>query len=207
MTDKAVQVVNGQLGGYGGGVTLLSSESTVDVAVDAAGHILGGTVGRSAGGLTVVGNKPSTSGLQNAPMALELGAHSTAALAVSTAGDTASRLGVSPQGHISWGDGGVHGDKTPPTATLGTVRTATVDWNPPLLAPNGLATVNITVDGTQQGDVVTTSLVQLGFADAQLTAGVAMPGVVKVILRNVGSAPLDLPDGLLRVVVSPFYSA
>lgn len=63
------------------------------------------------------------------------------------------------------------------------------------------------MDGTQQGDVVTTSLVQLGFADAQLTAGVAMPGVVKVILRNVGSAPLDLPDGLLRVVVSPFYSA
>eukprot|EP01052_Picozoa_sp_SAG31_P040930 SAG31_NODE_6062_length_2187_cov_1.309387_3_plen_217_part_01 len=195
MTDQAVQVVHGQLGGYGGGVTLLSSESAVDVAVNATGHLLGGTVGRSAGGLTIVGHKPASSGVQNHHAALELGAHSSAALAVSAAGDSAARLGVSTIGHISWGDGGVHADRMLPTATLGIVRTAAVEWDPPVLEPNGVASVNVTVDGSQPGDVATTSLAQLGFADAQLTAAVAMPGIVKVIFRNVGASSVDVPFG------------
>ena len=37
----------------------------------------------------------------------------------------------------------------------------------------------------------------------------AAPGVVKILLRNVGVAgtTVDVPLGMLRVVVSPFYSA
>ena len=201
MTDQAVKVVNGQVGGYGGGVTVLSSKSTVKVAVDAEGHSLGGTVGRSAGGLAVVGNIEQATPDNDA---LELGSHSTAALAVSAAGDTTARFAVSAVGHISWGDGGVHGDKSPPTATLGTVRTAIMSWDPPLLGPNDIASVNITVTGSQPGDVLTVSLATLGFADAQVTAAVGMPDIVKVILRNVGATAVDVPAGALRVVVSTF---
>ena len=209
MVDQAVQIVNGKLGGFGGGVTLLSSISAVAVAVNASGHPLGGTVGRSVSGLAVVGDEPSASKLANPEQALELGPHSTAALAVSATGDSAARLAVSAVGHISWGDGGDGLTHNQSSATLGTVRTATLNWDPPLLAENGVASVNVTVPAggrlVQPGDVASASLQQLGFADAQLTAAVAMPGVVKVILRNVGRSSVDVPAGLLRVVVSPFY--
>lgn len=201
MADKAVEVVNGQLGGYGGGVTVHSSESAIDVAVDAEGLSLGGTVGRSAAGLAIVGKV-----VASAKTSLALGSRTTAALAVSAAGDSAARFAVSATGHISWGDGGIHGNKAPPTATLGTVRTAAVSWDPPLLAVNEVASVNVTLPSSVPGDVTTASLAALGFADAQLTATVAAPGIIKVMLRNVGATPVDVSAGALRVVVSPFQA-
>ena len=125
MVEHAVEVVNGQIGGYGGGVTVLSSQSVVDVAVDVEGHSLGGTVGRSASGLAVVGNAiPNNPQEASANNSLKLGSHGTAAVAVSAAGDSAARFAVSAAGHVSWGDGagvGLRSDTMPPTATLGTV--------------------------------------------------------------------------------------
>ena len=159
MADVAVQMVAGQLGGFGGGVTLLSSKSTVDVAVDAEGHSLGGTVGRSAGGLAVVGN--SQPGTANNTM--QLGSRGTAALAVSAAGDSAARFAISASGHISWGDGGAVGDKTPPAAALGTVRTAAMSWDPVALAAGEIASVNVTLARCEPGDVATASLAALGY--------------------------------------------
>ena len=202
MVDQAVQVVNGQLGGFGGGVTVLSSESTVKVAVDADGRSLGGTVGRSAAGLAVVGPAVASDSAS-----VELGSSITAALAVSAAGDIAARLAVSAMGHISWSDGGVPGQKASPTATLGTIRTSLVSWDPPPLEANGVANLNVTVSHSEPGDVATASLASLGFADAQVTANVAENGTVKVILRNVGATPVDVAAGALRVVVAPYRSA
>ncbi len=82
-------------------MTLLSSESVVDVAVGSERQLLGATVSRSAGGLIAVGNAHSTSDLEHPPTALELGPRSSAALAMGSAGDTA-RLGLTPEGHAGW---------------------------------------------------------------------------------------------------------
>ena len=194
MAQKTVEVVNGQLGGFGGGVTVLGNELGAN-AVDEAGHSAGGIVARSSGGLEVVGRAGHTAD----PLAL--GADSTAALAVSTAGDSAARLAVGASGAMSWGDGAAG---AAPTATLGTVRAETAAWDPPSLEPGGICSTNVSVPSATTADIVSASLTTLGFIDAQLTAAVAAPGIVKVLLRNVGATPADVPAGELRVVATPF---
>jgi hypothetical protein len=213
----AVRVFDGRVDS----ITVLSSQLTgaTDV-LDYNNLPVGATLSRSGGGLTIVGTAnssatanaqltasetPNTPGSSSATR--NAATHHTPAtttkghaLLLGESGEPAARLAIETNGAMRWGAGHSFSfDTTLHRMTSNTTRLKLAE-----LKPAGVASANVTVSEAGVGDVVTATLSSLGDELIFLSARVAAPSRVLVLFRNEAPHAVDLPEGLLRVVVAKF---
>ena len=186
---------------------------------------------KSRGGWTMVGDSsPALDSLGKPVLAdqrngTRLTAQSDVAVLIGQSGERFARLGLQHDGSVC------HGDGSKPTwnACQKGVQLYKGRWDPALLAPAGSAASVVAMEGVLPEDfvqvahslarplahplarslthplIVQVSHNKLGGANCQLSAHVAEPGVVKVVLRNADEAQsVDIEEGELRVVVTRF---
>ena len=137
--------------------------------------------------------------LMSGPLIMGNGAH-TSALTYLVSGETKPRKVVKVDGSVAYTRPGAPEDE-PPTVVERHLSVK-VDWDPPPLAPGAAANMVVRLGGCRQGDVV--MVAHSGLAPrlqrVQLTA-VGGEGEAEATLVNVGGEPVDVPAGLLRLVV------
>lgn len=87
-------------------------------------------------------------------------------------------------------------------APIRKILQANVTYDPPNLGDGAVAATTVTVTGANPGDVASASHDQIGVQNVQVSAHVQGANTVRVVLRNVSGAPLDIISGILRVVVT-----
>ena len=137
--------------------------------------------------------------LMSGPSIMGNGQH-TAALTFTVSGETKPRKIVHVDGSVAYLRPEAAEDE-PPTV-LERHLSAKVDWNPPLLVPGAATTVVVRLGGCRQGDIVMVAHAGLvpRLQRVQLTA-VSGDEEAEVTLVNVGTEPVDVPAGRLRLVV------
>ena len=209
------KVVSGTfLNGHQGG-----SYDAVDDASSPVGNWATKNLG---GGFTVVSDAYPTSA------AAKLSGDSTHAMLIGNSGERSGRLAIDGDGALRWGDGGEN--DTLDTSLLRPIH-KTVAWDPPPLGVGASASVVVPVGSKPHCRITSEQRpscnpfqhhllfygqpepgdpVSVGAAEVMLSAQVSASypeddeklSEVKVLVRNVGDAAVDLANGTLRVVVT-----
>lgn len=84
---------------------------------------------------------------------------------------------------------------------LPVILTAQGTWDPPPLSAGGVAAATIAVPGAEIGDKVVAAHDQIGAVNVLISSHVESAGNVRVVVRNETGATLDIPSGMLSVMV------
>lgn len=175
--------------------------------VDAKGNAIGRWSARNGGG----GWTTVTSGSPTFDAALStMSPHS---LTIGRGGDRTASFAVRPDGTMMWGDGG----EKPFDTVIRRPISHTWSWTPGVVGIGDAISTSVSVGDCaacpaghwcpacpQPTDLAAATFSNLGDALAQVTAHVAAPGRVVVVLRNAGPADLNLTAGTARVLVTTF---
>ena len=125
------------------------------------------------------------------------------ALTVGVPGEQASRFVIGTDGSLSWidRDGG-----SPDATVLKRMLSNSTQWDPPPLAAGATAKAVVLLPGARAGDVVAAAhsgTAADGMQELAVSAVVGPGnGTVTVVVRNLSVAAVDLPAGLVRVVLT-----
>ena len=164
--------------------------------MDAANVPFGNWISRSAGGWLGVGTEL---GSNSSNMTAHGEGAASHALLFGLAGERNARIAMDYDGALRYGDGSgpFH------TVHRGSVAHS-VRWDPPSLAPGKSAKHAVEVAGVEVGDVVTVAHTSAGEHAVLWSAHVSAAGRVLVVALNADEDQVDLPLGMLRVVVGRF---
>ena len=130
------------------------------------------------------------------------------ALTVGVPGEQASRFVIGTDGSLSWidRDGGPPDAVKPSATVLKRMLSNSTQWDPPPLAAGATAKAVVLLPGARAGDVVAAAhsgTTADGMQELAVSAVVGPGnGSVTVVVRNLGVAAVDLPAGLVRVVLT-----
>jgi hypothetical protein len=212
-------------GGRVASATLLNDHNGGGVDITTADGVPTGSWSskNDGGGFTFVSDTVSCPTRKESQHAVEgcsskLTGLSTHAIIMGMSGEATARLAIDGDGSMKFGNGGA-GDAF--DTTLHRPITGSKAWDPPPLS-GGAANVTSIVVGACSGndgspaphfdygcpsgsDVVSVTHSELGMNAVQLTAHVAdKGGTIAVVLRNAGMETVDIPSGLLHVVIWKF---
>lgn len=80
----------------------------------------------------------------------------------------------------------------------------TTTWDPPLLNPDDVTSINVTLTGAQIGDLALATFYGSSGYNLLISAQVILTNTVKVILFNKTGGTFNLPSNTVRVAVFRF---
>ena len=164
--------------------------------MDADNVPYGNWISRSSGGWLGVGSGVGSNSSNMSAHGEGVASH---ALLFGVAGEKNARVALDFDGAMRYGDG------RGPFHTVHRGSTAhSVPWDPPALQPGKSTKFRMETAGARLGDVVTVSHTATGEHALMWSAQVAAAGRVVVVVLNSEDCVVDVPAGMLRVVVGRF---
>ena len=168
------------------------------------GLISGTFVGRSSGGTVHVGDLPELEALRKRNSSSALSGESGHTILMGVGGEANARYAMDADGVELHGSGGDNRFDTmihPP-------RVMALDWDPPALAMMGMASKVLAVPGARPGAMVSVS--HEGSAAREIPGASTLlwsaqrsgAGEVTVVVMNASPLVVDLPSGVLRLMVT-----
>ena len=206
--DPAIRVWDGKVRG----AMLLNQEASAPTPSSTRKEITGSYVGKSDTGFVLVApTAPNSSNDARLTHEAEVSypaslSHKTSdvgggghALLFGLEGESTGRLAIDSDGSMHFGAGA----GAPFDTTLKRQASASIEWNPPPLKANSIATSKVVLAASEPGDIATCSHSTLAGLAVQLSC-VAAAGEVELLLRNVGTQTVDVASGTARVAVTKF---